>query len=89
MKIKCPNCEKVVKAKIIRTWRKKSKERSTRPVYFSDKDGDDIEARFPLVTVTRNYKKIQIFEHKRGLIRKHRCLGSGKKVVRNSKFVQD
>lgn len=87
MKIKCPYCEKIVKAKIIATWKRKHKERTTQAIYFPDDDGDDIEAKFPIVTVTMNYKRIVVLEHNRGLIRKTKCRGSDKRMIKSSKFV--
>ena len=83
MKVKCPHCEKSKHGKIITTWKKKIVRTDYRdPRYMPDEDGDsyDLVGYGKSVTIQK-YHRVLILNHKRGIFNRHRCLGSGRKIV--------
>ena len=71
-KVRCSFCEKTVNAKIIKRWRKK--------IMLKDPcDGQlpgcgHLEGLYPV-----QYQQLVILNHKRGILNRHTCQGSGKK----------
>ena len=83
MKVKCPYCEKIQNGKRISSWTRKHLKNDYRdPRYTPDDDGDDLNlVGFGKYVVIQKYYRVIIPFHKRGLLKRHKCQGSGKKKI--------
>jgi len=71
-KIKCSFCEKTVNAKIIKYWRKRVK-------YDDPCDGQLHNCGHLEGIYSVQYQQLLVLNHKRGILNRHTCQGSGKR----------
>jgi len=73
-KVRCSFCEKTVNTKIIKKWRK-------RVTFVDPCDGHNINCTHLSGVHPIQYQKLLVLHHKRGILNRHRCQGSGKRKI--------
>ena len=87
MDAECPNCGKILNAKRVSTWTRKLVKNDYRdPKYMPDDDNDgwDLVGYGKYVEIQK-YHRVLLPLHKRGLLRRRRCRGSRRNIIKRGR----